>query len=308
MRVMGAFVHVDGEWIAIEDAKLSFMTHSLHYGLTAFEGIRCYQSSAGPRIFRLEEHMKRFLNSCKIVDMPLDQKLGDVMSAVVETVRINGHKACYIRPLAYYGDDRIGLNTVGMKGHFAVLTWEWGAYLGEEGLLKGIRVKVSSYTRHHPNIAQVRAKVSGNYINSMLAKAEAIKHGYDEALMLDPDGFVVEGTGENLFIVEGGRLITPPEGSILPGITRDSIITLARDSGLTVSLERLTRDRVLCADEVFLTGTAAELTPVREMDGRTIGTGSPGPVTRSLQDKFFKVVGGEVAGYESWLTPVPVAR
>lgn len=308
MVELGAYIYLDKAFIPREEAQLPILTHSLHYGMAVFDGIRCYQTDNGPQVFRLKEHAQRFVGSCKIVGMPIDVGAEEVEAAILETIRRNGHSACYIRPLAFYGTDRMGLNTVGMRGHVAVLTWEWGAYLGDDGLLKGIRVKTASYTRHHPNITMVRAKVSGNYVNSQMAKAEAVSHGYDEALMMDPEGFVVEGTGENIFIVEDGELVTPPQGSILPGITRDTVMRIARREGIPVREERLTRDRVLLADEVFLTGTAAEITPVREVDGRVVGSGAVGPVCKSMQATFFKVVGGELPGYAEWLAPVNPAK
>lgn len=302
---LGKTIWRDGEWLNYDDANLPMLTHSLHYGLSIFDGIRCYQTQSQPQIFRLKEHMKRFVESAKIVNMPLNHGADELCQAAVQLVQKNHHRSCYIRPLGYYGNDRMGLSTQGMRGHVAIISWQWGAYLGEEGILKGIRTTISSYTRHHPNISMVRAKVGGNYVNSQLAKADAIANGYSEALMLDPEGFVVEGTGENLFIVENGILITPPQGSILPGITRDTVMTLAREQGVEVKEDRITRDRLLIADECFLTGTAAEITPVREVDRRPIGSGEPGPVTKKIQEKFFQVVGGELAGYEHWLTPVP---
>jgi branched-chain amino acid aminotransferase len=302
---MGQYVWMNGDWLPGKDAKVPILTHSLHYGLSVFDGIRCYQTASGPQIFRLHEHIVRFVNSCKIVGMKIDETVEEIEAIILETIRRNGHKSCYIRPLAYFGDDRLGLNTLGMQGRIAIMTWEWGAYLGEEGLLKGIRVKTSSYTRHHPNITMTRAKVGGNYVNSQMAKAEALADGYDEALMLDPEGFLAEGSGENIFIVEGARLITPPQGSILPGITRDTVMTLAMSEGIPVIEDRLTRDRALIADEFFMSGTAAEITPIREMDRRSIGESSPGPITKKIQELFFKVVGGELEGYSHWLTPIP---
>lgn len=302
---MGKFVWLNGDWIEAADANVSILTHSIHYGLSIFDGIRCYQTGNGPKVFRLREHAQRFCDSCKIVGMDIEVTVDELEAIILETIRRNGHKACYIRPLAFFGDDRVGLNTLGMKGRVAVITWEWGAYLGEEGLLKGIRCKTSSYTRHHPNITMTRAKVGGNYVNSQMAKAEALADGYDEALLLDPEGFLVEGSGENIFMVEKSELITPPQGSILPGITRDTVMTLARAEGIPVKEDRLTRDRPLIAEEFFLSGTAAEITPVREIDRRMIGSGSPGPITKRIQELFFKVVGGELPGYDHWLTPIP---
>lgn len=292
---------LDGEWVRSEDAKVSIVTHSLHYGLAVFEGIRCYKTAAGPAIFRLKEHAKRFIDSCKIVHMPIDFDQAKLESLLTEAVRRNELDECYLRPLAYYSTEKVGLSTQGMRGHLAVVAWKWGAYLGADGLTKGIRVMTSSYTRHHPNITMTRAKVSGNYLNSQLAKLEAVSHGYAEALMLDPEGYVVEGSGENLFMVEDGTLITPPQGSILNGITRASVLTLARDNGIPVREERLTRDRLMIADEVFFTGSAAEVTPIREIDREPVADGVPGPITMKLQDLYFKAIRGELDGYERWL-------
>ncbi len=295
-------IWVDGALVNWADASVHLLTHSLHYGLAAFEGIRCYQGQKGSAIFRLQEHVDRLFESAHIamMEIPYDRK--QVADAVVETVRVNKLEACYIRPLVYIGYGAMGLYPGDNPIHLAIAAWRWGTYLGEEGLTKGIRVKVSSFTRHHPNASMTRAKISGNYVNSILAKREVKLDGYDEAIMLDPDGLVAEGTGENVFIVRKGQIKTPPLTSILEGITRHSVMQLACERNMPVIEERFTRDALYVADEVFLTGTAAELTPVREIDGRRVGLGKPGPVTTDLQDAFFKVVRGEDPAHEAWLT------
>ena len=295
-------IWVDGALVNWADASVHVLTHSLHYGLAVFEGIRCYQGRKGSAIFRLQEHVDRLFESAHIamMEIPYDKK--QVADAVIETVRVNKLEACYIRPLAYIGYGAMGLYPGDNPIHLAIAAWRWGTYLGEEGLTKGIRVKVSSFTRHHVNVSMTRAKISGNYVNSILAKREVKLDGYDEAIMLDPDGLVAEGTGENVFIVRKGQIKTPPLTSILEGITRHSVMQLACERNMPVIEERFTRDALYVADEVFLTGTAAELTPVREIDGRRVGRGTPGPVTTDLQDAFFQVVRGEDPAHEAWLT------
>ncbi len=295
-------IWVDGALVNWADASVHVLTHSLHYGLAVFEGIRCYQGRKGSALFRLQEHVDRLFESAHIamMEIPYDKK--QVADAVIETVRVNKLEACYIRPLAYIGYGAMGLYPGDNPIHLAIAAWRWGTYLGEEGLTKGIRVKVSSFTRHHVNVSMTRAKISGNYVNSILAKREVKLDGYDEAIMLDPDGLVAEGTGENIFIVRKGQIKTPPLTSILEGITRHSVMQLACERNMPVIEERFTRDALYVADEVFLTGTAAELTPVREIDGRRVGRGTPGPVTTDLQDAFFKVVRGEDPAHEAWLT------
>jgi branched-chain amino acid aminotransferase len=295
-------IWVDGALVNWADASVHVLTHSLHYGLAVFEGIRCYQGRKGSAIFRLQEHVDRLFESAHIamMEIPYDKK--QVTDAVIETVRVNKLEACYIRPLAYIGYGAMGLYPGDNPIHLAIAARRWGTYLGEEGLTKGIRVKVSSFTRHHVNVSMTRAKIAGNYVNSILAKREVKLDGYDEAIMLDPDGLVAEGTGENIFIVRKGQIKTPPLTSILEGITRHSVMQLACERNMPVIEERFTRDALYVADEVFLTGTAAELTPVREIDGRRVGRGTPGPVTTDLQDAFFKVVRGEDPAHEAWLT------
>lgn len=297
-------IWMDGTFVNWAEASVHVLTHSLHYGLAAFEGIRCYQGAQGSAIFRLPEHVDRLFESAHIVMMEVPYNKKQVSDAIVETVRINQLEACYIRPLLFIGYGSMGLYPGDNPIHLAVAAWRWGTYLGEEGLTKGIRVKVSSFTRHHVNVAMTRAKISGYYVNSILAKREVKLDGYDEAILLDPEGYVAEGTGENVFVVKHGVITTTPLTSILEGITRDSIMTLARERHLPVVEERLTRDALYVADEVFLTGTAAEITPVREIDGRTIGLGKPGPITTDLQHAFFSIVRGEDPAHAMWLTTV----
>ena len=297
-------IWMDGKLVNWADASVHILTHSLHYGLSAFEGIRCYQGKNGSAVFRLQEHVDRLFESAHItqLDIPYDRK--QVADAIIETVRVNKLASCYIRPIAYIGYGAMGLYPGENPIHLAIAAWRWGAYLGEEGLKKGIRVKVSSLTRHHVNVAMTRAKVSGYYVNSILAKREVKQDGYDEALMLDTEGYVSEGTGENVFIVRKGTIKTTPLTSILEGITRNTVMELARERNIPVLEERFTRDALYVADEVFLTGTAAEITPVREIDGRRIGAGKPGPVTTALQDAFFRIVKGEDLSRNAWLTRV----
>lgn len=270
-------------------------------GWAFFEGIRCYNTAKGPAIFRHHEHIERLFKSAHIVYMKIPYTMEEIRQATFETIKANNLKECYIRPIAFYGTGAMGLNPLNNEVNVAIICWEWGAYLGEEGMKKGIRCKISSFNRHHVNVSMTKAKVCGNYVNSQLAKIEAILDGYDEALMLDVDGTVAEGSGENIFIVRKGIIKTPPSLGILEGITRDSVITIAKDLGLEVREEKISRDEVYIADEMFLCGTAAEITPVREVDRRTIGEGKPGPITRKLQEVFFKVVRGEDPKYQHWL-------
>ncbi len=295
---------MDGKFINWDDANIHVMTHTLHYGLGVFEGIRCYSTPQGPAIFKLDEHVKRLFQSAHIflIDIPFSQD--EIKKAIVDTVKKNKLKRCYIRPLIYIGYGSMGLYPKGNPIRVAVAAWPWGAYLGEEGLEKGIRVKVSSYTRNHVNANMARGKVCGYYVNSQIAKKEAISCGYDEALLLDTEGYVSEGSGENIFIVRNGVLKTTPLTSILEGITRDSIITIAKDNRIDVKEERFTRDEIYIADEAFFTGTAAEVTPIRELDGRKIGEGKAGKVTKKLQSVFFDIVKGKNKKYEKWLTYV----
>jgi len=295
---------MDGSFVDWADANVHVLTHSLHYGLAAFEGIRCYKGKSGSAIFRLPEHVDRLFESAHIgmMTMPYDRK--QVAEAIVETVRVNKLDACYIRPLVYIGYGAMGVYPGDNPIKLAIAAWTWGAYLGDEALANGMRARVSSFTRHHVNVSMTRGKISGYYVNSILAKREAKADGYDEAILLDPEGYVSEGTGENIFIVRKGRLKTTPLTSILEGITRNSVIELANEQGVAVTEERFTRDEMYIADEVFVTGTAAELTPVREIDNRRIGSGKPGPITLALQKRFFSIVRGEDSSHASWLTRV----
>ena len=294
----------DGKMVDWRDARIHVLTHSLHYGMGVFEGVRAYKTKSGTAIFRLAEHTRRLFNSAKIFQMQLPYTFETIVQAQKDVVRANALESCYLRPIAWIGSEKLGVSPRGNTIHVAIAAWSWGAYLGEEGLSKGIRVKTSSYSRHHVNVSLVRAKASGYYINSILANQEVTAHGYDEALLLDTDGYVSEGAGENVFIVRDGVLYTPDLASCLAGITRDSVLTIARDLGIEVREKRITRDEMYCADEAFFSGTAAEITPIRELDDRQIGAGRRGPVTEKLQSIFFDVVGGRNERYAKWLTPV----
>ena len=294
----------DGKLVPWREATTHVLTHSLHYGLACFEGLRAYKTENGTAIFRLGEHTQRWLNSAHsfMMKMPYDKET--LMAAQREVVRANRLESCYVRPIAFYGSEKMGVSPKGAQVHVSIAAWPWGAYLGADGLEQGIRVKTSSYARHHVNVTMCRAKFSGTYANSILANQEAVDHGYDEALLLDVEGYVAEGAGENLFIVKNGRLYEPELTSALVGITRDSVIQLAGDLGLKVEARRITRDDVYLADEAFFTGTAAEVTPIRELDGRAIGSGKRGPITEKLQAMFFDVVNGRNSKYAHWLTAV----
>lgn len=294
----------DGQLVDWRDANLHMLTHSLHYGMAVFEGVRAYKTVDGTAIFRLREHTQRLFNSAKIFQMAIPYDLDVLMEAQKEVVRANQLESCYLRPLVWIGSEKMGVSARGNTIHVGIAAWPWGAYLGEDGLKRGIRVKTSSFTRHHVNVSMVRAKASGYYINSILANQEVTAEGYDEALLLDTDGYVSEGAGENVFIIKNGRIYTPDLASCLDGITRDAVLTMARDLGIDVIEKRITRDEIYCADEAFFTGTAAEITPIRELDNRQIGEGSRGPVTEKLQSTFFDVVGGKSDTYRHWLTRV----
>ena len=291
----------DGKLVPWREATTHVLTHSLHYGLAVFEGLRAYQTAKGTAIFRLKEHTERLFNSAHIYMMKIPYDRETLMAAQKEVVRANKLDSCYVRPIAFYGSEKMGVSPKGAKVHVAIAAWPWGAYLGSEGLEKGIRVKTSSYARHHVNVSMCRAKYSGTYANSILANMEATEHGYDEGLLLDVDGFVAEGAGENLFMIKNGKIVEPELNSALIGITRDSVIQLAGDLGHTIGAKRITRDDLYIADEVFFTGTAAEVTPIRELDGRTVGTGKRGPLTEKLQSMFFDVVNGRSDKYGHWL-------
>ncbi len=298
------WIWYDGKLVPWRDANTHVLTHSLHYGLSVFEGLRAYRTDGGTAIFRLREHTERLFNSARIFLMQIPYSFDEIMEAHREVVRHNRLESGYIRPIAFYGSEKMGISPKGAAVHVAIAAWPWGAYLGEDALQKGIRVKTSSYARHHINVSMVRSKTGGHYVNSILANMEAQRDGYDEALLLDTAGFVAEGAGENLFLVRDGRLIEPQLVSGLTGITRASVIELARDLGLEVVSQPMTRDDVYLADEAFFTGTAAEITPIRELDGRVIGAGTRGPVTERIQKRFFDVIHGRDERYRHWLTAV----
>jgi branched-chain amino acid aminotransferase len=294
----------DGKLVPWRDATTHVLTHSLHYGLAVFEGLRAYKTASGTAIFRLKEHTDRLFNSAHIFMMKMPYDKQTLIEAQKEVVRVNKLDSCYVRPIAFYGSEKMGVSPKGAQVHVAIAAWPWGAYLGADGIEKGIRVKTASYARHHINVTMCRAKFSGTYANSILANQEALEHGYDEALLLDVDGYVAEGSGENLFIVKNGKLYEPELTSALIGITRDAVISMARDIGVEVEARRLTRDDIYIADEAFFTGTAAEVTPIRELDSRRIGSGERGPITAKLQSMFFDVVNGRSEKYRDWLTYV----
>ena len=295
-------IWLDGKLIPWDEANVHILTHSLHYGLGAFEGIRCYVCQNGKSaVFRLKEHVERLFDSAQIGGMHIPYSQKEVAEACKETLRANKLREGYIRPIVFIGEGVMGVYPGDNPIRLSIITWSWGAYLGEGALEKGIRVKVSSYTRHHVNVMMTKAKISGNYVNSVLAKREVMKSGYDEALMLDTEGYVSEASGENIFMLKNGVLKTTPLTSILPGITRDSVIRIARAKGMTLVEERFTRDELYTAQEAFFTGTAAELTPIREVDDRKIGEGKPGPVTQEIQAAFFDIVKGKDPEYKEWL-------
>jgi len=294
----------DGKMVPWRDAKIHVLTHTLHYGMGVFEGVRAYHAEEGTAIFRLQEHTDRLFNSAKIMNMEMPYSKDEINQAQLDAVKVNNLDSAYLRPMAFYGSEGMGLRADGLKTHIIVAAWSWGAYLGKDALEQGIRIRTSSFTRHHPNIAMCKAKANGNYINSMLALSDALKDGYDEALLLDVDGFVAEGSGENFFLVKDGVIYTPELSSALDGITRKTVIQLAEEEGYKVIEKRITRDEVYIADEAFFTGTAAEVTPIRELDRRTIGCGSRGPITKVLQTKYFDVVHGRSAAHKNWLATV----
>ena len=296
------FIWYDGKLVPWREANTHVLTHSLHYGLSVFEGVRAYKTAKGTAIFRLAEHTQRLINSGKIYMMSIPYSKDELMEAQLEVVRANKLESCYLRPIAFYGSEKMGISTKGATVHVAIAAWPWGAYLGEDGLTKGIRVKTSSFARHHVNVTMPRAKLASTYANSILANLEATEAGYDEALLLDTNGFVAEGAGENLFVIKDGAIYEPEIASALTGITRASIIRVAKEFGLDVVSKRITRDEVYIADEAFFTGTAAEVTPIRELDGRTIGEGKRGPITEKLQSRFFQIVSGQAPEYEDRLS------
>lgn len=298
-------IWIDGELVDWRDAKIHVLTHTLHYGCGAFEGVRAYNAQGGTAIFRLREHTERLFNSAKILRMKIPFTFEQVCEAQLEVVRVNKLESCYLRPLTWIGSEKLGVSPKGNTIHLMVAAWPWGAYLGEEGLKRGIRVKTSSYTRHHVNITMTQAKAVSNYSNSILANMEATEDGYDEALLLDASGFVSEGAGENIFVIKNGVVYTPDlSAGALNGITRNTIFAICQDLGLKLVEKRITRDEVYIADEAFFTGTAAEVTPIRELDRIEIGIGSRGPITEKIQAAFFDIVNGRNPKYAEWLTKV----
>ncbi|MFK7988746.1 MAG: branched-chain amino acid transaminase [Sandaracinaceae bacterium] len=297
-------IWMDGELIPWDEAKVHVLTHTLHYGLGAFEGIRCYECEDGrSAVFRLDEHVRRLFDSCHIATMEIPFSREEVVQGCLDTVRASGLKSCYLRPLAFLGSGQMGLGAMSNQTHLSIVVWKWGAYLGDEGLEKGIRARISSFTRPGINMAMSKGKIVGHYVNSILAKREAITAGFDEAILLDAQGYVSEASGENIFVIRDGRIATPPLGSsILGGITRDTTLRLMRDMGLTVDERLISRDELYIADEVFMVGTAAEVTPVAEVDGRKIGTGSRGPISKRVQDRYFQIVRGVEVPDPTWLT------
>ena len=297
-------IWLDGQMVPWRDAKVHVLTHTLHYGMGVFEGVRAYETPEGTAIFRLEAHTDRLFNSAKIMNMPMPYSKDELNEAQRAVVRENGLSSAYLRPMAFYGAEGMGLRADNLKTHVMVAAWTWGAYMGAENLEKGIKVATSSFTRHHPNISMTKAKANGAYMNSMLALQEAIRHGCDEALLLDKEGYVSEGSGENFFMVREGILYTPQLTSALDGITRKTIMQLAAEMGHTVIERNITRDEVYIADEAFFTGTAAEVTPIRELDGRAIGSGSRGPITQAIQARYFALVQGKDKDHTQWRTLV----
>ena len=294
----------NGDLVEWRSATTHVLTHTLHYGMGVFEGVRAYETPDGPAIFRLQDHTKRLFNSAKIVGMQLPFTEEQINRAHIDVVKANNLASCYFRPMAYYGSGKLGVAPKQDDVQVILAAWAWGAYLGEECMRKGIRVRVSSFTRHHPNVTMIKAKANGNYMNSIMANTEATRDGYDEAILLDAQGYVAEGSGENIFTVRDGVLYTPALDVALDGITRRSVIAIASEMGLKVVEKRLTRDELYVADEVFFTGTAAEVTPIREIDGRQIGIGERGPITAEIQQRYFDIVQGKNPKYRDWLTYV----
>ncbi len=298
------FIWFDGKLVPWRDATVHVLTHTLHYGMGVFEGVRAYDTKNGTCIFRIEEHTQRLINSAKILGMKIPYSFDEIVDAQIEVVKENKLTSGYIRPMCFYGAEGMGLRADGLKEHLIVAAWEWGSYFSKENLQKGIRVKTSSYNKHFVNSSMCKAKANGNYINSMLALQEALNGGYDEALLLDTNGFVAEGSGENIFIVTEGKIVTPELTSALDGITRRSVIEFAHDLGIEIITKPITKDEIYIAEEAFFTGTAAEVTPIRELDDKTIGNGEMGNITKELQKLYFKVVNGEEKKYNKWLKPI----
>ena len=297
-------IWVDGEMVPWREAKVHVLTHSLHYGMGVFEGMRAYKTDRGPALFRMPEHVERMFASAHILQMHIPFTQQQIADACVAAIRDNRLEDGYVRPLAFYGSEAMGVSAPNLTVHVIVAAWKWGEYLGDGALERGVRLRTSSYARHHVNVTMCRTKATGNYINSMLALREAQACGYDEALVLDVDGFVAEGSGENVFVIRKGVIYTPDITSALAGITRDTVMTLAAEAGYEVVEKRITRDEVYIADEAFFTGTAAEVTPIRSVDDRLIGEGKPGPITRALQERYFATVHGQHDGHLDWLTAI----
>lgn len=296
------FIWYNGKLVEWRSAQTHVLTHTLHYGMGVFEGVRAYETAQGAAIFRLHDHTNRLFNSAKIVGMNLPFSKEAINQAHLEVLKANNLTSGYFRPMAFYGSGKLGVAPKADDVQVIVAAWPWGAYLGEEGMAKGIRVKISSFTRHHPNITMIKAKANGNYMNSIMANTEATRDGYDEAILLDAQGYVAEGSGENIFMVREGVLYTPALDVALDGITRKSVFAIAREIGVDVVEKRITRDELYTADEVFFTGTAAEITPIREIDNRSIGIGSRGPITTDIQQRYFDIVQGKNPAYAHWLT------
>ena len=295
-------IWLDGQMVPWREAQTHVLTHTLHYGMGVFEGVRAYRTEHGPAIFRLEDHTRRLFNSAKILGMTLPYSADELNEAQRAAVRDNGLESAYLRPMAFFGSEGMGLRADNLLVHVMVAAWDWGSYLGDEGIERGIRIRTSSYSRHHVNATMCKAKANGNYINSMLALQEATRCGYDEAMLLDTEGYVAEGSGENIFLVRDGVLYTPDITSALDGITRRTVMELAAEEGFRVVEKRITRDEVYIADEAFFTGTAAEVTPIREVDDRPIGNGARGPITERLQSRYFDVVQGRDSRHQDWLS------
>lgn len=303
MEDRDGLIWFDGKMVDWRDAKVHVLTHTLHYGMGVFEGVRAYHTDDGrTAIFRLPEHTERLFNSAKIMRMNIPFSKEEISDAQIRSVRENNLDSAYLRPMCFYGSEGMGLRADNLKTHVMVAAWEWGSYLGEENMTHGLRIKTSSFTRHHVNISMCKAKANGHYINSMLALQEALTDGYDEALLLDNEGYVAEGSGENIFVIKNGIIFTPDLTSALDGITRNTIMAFANDLGYEIKEKRITRDEVYIADEAFFSGTAAEVTPIRELDNRPIGEGTRGPITEKLQSLFFDVVHGRSEKYKHWLT------
>lgn len=295
-------IWLDGQWVEWREAKVHVLTHTLHYGLGVFEGIRAYHATQGTAVFRMQEHTDRLFRSAHIMNMKMPFDKAAINQAQIDAVANNNLDSAYIRTMCFFGSEGMGLRADNLKVHVMVAAWSWGAYLGAESIEKGIRIRTSSYTRNHHNSTMCKAKANGNYINSILALQEALATGYDEALMLDHEGFAAEGSAENLFIIRNGKIYTPETTSALEGITRDTVMTLAREQGYDIIEKRITRDEIYVADEAFFTGSAAEVTPIRELDNRAIGSGVRGPITEQLQTLYFDAVYGRSAQHNDWLT------